>query len=68
MSKAFDDYSSFNVEKVQPRSAPKRRRFNPSLLLLLVLGYALLLLAVENAGSLTTLLTDIPAQLQRLSQ
>lgn len=54
MAKAFDDYSSFKVEHVQPRSAPRRRRFKLSLLLWLVLGWALLLRGLETTGFLST--------------
>jgi hypothetical protein len=69
MAKAFDDYSSFKIEKVEPRIAPKRRRFKLSLLFLLVFGWALMLQVMGKAGSLSTLLTvDIPMHLQRFSR
>lgn len=63
MAKTVDDYGSFKIETVKPRAAPKRRRFKLSLLLLLVLGWALLLHMMEKTGSLSTF---INVQLERL--
>lgn len=56
MAKAFnDDYSSFKIETVKPKAAPKRRRFKLSLLFWLLLAWALLLRVYEKSGSLSTL-------------
>jgi hypothetical protein len=54
MAKTFNDYSGFKIETVQPKAAPKRRRFKLSLLFWLLLGWALLLRVYEKSGSLST--------------
>jgi hypothetical protein len=48
MAKHFDEYSSFRVETVKPKPAPKRRRFKLSILLFLVVAWALLLQVMEK--------------------
>lgn len=55
MAKSFDHYSSFKIETVQPKPPRKRRRFKLSMLLWLILAWALLLLWSERAGSLSGL-------------
>jgi len=63
MTKTFEDYGNFKIETVKPPAVPKRRRFKLSLLLLLVLGWAMLLHTMEKAGSFSTF---INVQLERL--
>jgi hypothetical protein len=48
MAKHIDDYSSFKIETVTRKPAPKKRRFKLSLLLFLVLAWALLLQVMER--------------------
>jgi hypothetical protein len=54
MAKSFDHYSSFKIETVQPKPAPRKRRFKLSILFWLMLAWALLLLWMEKVGSLST--------------
>jgi hypothetical protein len=54
MAKSFDDhhYSGFKIETIQPKRAPKKRRFKLSILFWLLLAWALLLVWTEKTGSL----------------